>query len=341
MDVTTTGRLVIPMNISPLRPDPEAYRAAETDRIAAVLDGYRVLVIEGTDAAVFLQAQLSSDIASLAAGTAQFSAFHSAKGRVFANFVLFRSGREGVPPRFYAILPSDLAGPLRQRLALFVLRAKVTLSVPENLALVGIGGPGAATPATGDHASLSASSLAVRWPDGRVTVIVDRGAVDAAIEECEKRGARRAPESIFDWLGVRAGIALIDAALSGELLPQALNWDVGGGVNFRKGCYPGQEIIARTHYLGRAKERLFLFHSAAASPVPATRLFSSAFGTQPCGVVVNAAFDAEGGALVLAAAQVDAAEQDVRLGAPDGPRLTRRPLPYAVPEARAQRDRIA
>ena len=140
---------------------------------------------------------------------------------------------------------------------------------------------------------------------------------------------------------MRAGIALIDAALSGELLPQALNWDVGGGVNFRKGCYPGQEIIARTHYLGRAKERLFLFHSAAAPPVPATRLFSSAFGTQPCGVVVNAAFDAEGGALVLAAAQVDAAEQDVRLGAPDGPRLTRRPLPYAVPEARAQRDRIA
>jgi len=87
------------MNMSPHPPDPEAYRAAETDVIAAVLDGYRVLVIEGPDAAVFLQAQLSSDIASLAAGTAQFSALHSAKGRVIANFVLFRSSREAVPPR--------------------------------------------------------------------------------------------------------------------------------------------------------------------------------------------------------------------------------------------------
>jgi len=339
--VTTAGRLVIPMNMSPHPPDPEAYRAAETDVIAAVLDGCRVLVIEGPDAAVFLQAQLSSDIASLAAGTAQFSALHSAKGRVIANFVLFRSSREAVPPRFYAILPKTQAAPLRQRLALFVLRAKVTLSVPEDVALIGIGGPGAAILATGDRASSSIAAPAVPWPDGRVTFIVDRSAVDAAIEECEKRGARRAPESIFDWLGLRAGIALIDAALSGELLPQALNWDVVGGVNFRKGCYPGQEIIARTHYRGRAKERLFAFHSVAAPPPAATRLFSSAFGVQPCGVVVNAAFDAEGGALVLAATQVDAAEQDVRLGAPDGPLLTRRPLPYAVPEARAQRDHIA
>ena len=104
--------------------------------------------------------------------------------------------------------------------------------------------------------------------------------------------------------------------------PQTANWDVLGGVNFQKGCYTGQEIIARTQYLGRLKERLFAFHAPCATVgPPGDRLYSPAFGEQPCGTVVNAAPAPDGGCELLAVLQLAAAASgDVRLGALDGPR---------------------
>jgi tRNA-modifying protein YgfZ len=117
-------------------------------------------------------------------------------------------------------------------------------------------------------------------------------------------------------------------------VPQTANWDLLGGVNFRKGCYTGQEIIARMQYLGRIKERLFAFHVDARDVAPATRLYSAAFGEQACGTVVDAAPDPVGGTALLAVAQLAAAgADDLMLGAPGGPRLARRPLPYDVPDA--------
>lgn len=333
--------------MSPATPPASTdFRPGETGLIASTLDEYAVLAIEGGDATEFLHAQLSSDVRSLAPGAAQLSAFHSAKGRVLANFLLFRARKAASAPRYLAILRGDLIESLRQRLSRFVLRAKVSLSAPQDLALIGLGGPGAAGSAASDFSASIESrhpeATAIPWPDGRVSLVVERGAQEAVIAAIESRGARRVHAAIWDWLGIRAGIPLIGAALSGELLPQALNWDVVGGITFQKGCYPGQEIIARTHYLGRAKERLYAFHVAAPPPAPATPLFSSAFGTQACGVVVNAAFDVDGGAILLASAQVDAAERgDLRLAAPDGARLAPQALPYALPAPRAQRDRIA
>jgi folate-binding Fe-S cluster repair protein YgfZ len=104
-----------------------------------------------------------------------------------------------------------------------------------------------------------------------------------------------------------------------------------GGVSFQKGCYPGQEIVARTRYLGRLKERLYALHTTAGA-APGDRLYGSVFGDQPCGTVLNAAAAPEGGTTLLAVVQIAAAEaRDLRLAAVDGPRIDGRALPYAVP----------
>ena len=123
---------------------------------------------------------------------------------------------------------------------------------------------------------------------------------------------------------------VITAATQDLFVAQTANWDVLGGISFGKGCYTGQEIIARTQYLGRLKERLFLFHAAGPAVAAGTRLFSAVFGDQPCGTVVDAAGAPAGGADLLAVLQLAAAESgDVRLGAPDGAPLEPLPLPYA------------
>jgi folate-binding protein YgfZ len=131
-------------------------------------------------------------------------------------------------------------------------------------------------------------------------------------------------------------VPIVTAATQDAFVPQAANWDVLGGVSFRKGCYTGQEIIARMQYLGRLKERLYLLHGEKPSAAGA-RLYSAAFGDQPAGTVVDSAGAPDGGHDMLAVVQVEAIEAgDVRLDAPDGARLEPLPLPYVVPPA-AQR----
>jgi folate-binding protein YgfZ len=152
------------------------------------------------------------------------------------------------------------------------------------------------------------------------------------VEDALARHARHGEGNAWRWHGIAAGVPLVTAATTDQFVAQALNWDALGGLDFRKGCYPGQEIVARTRYLGRLKERLFLFHVDAPAPAAGSRLYSPAFGEQACGTVVNAATAPDGGADLLAVVQLAAAESPgVALGAPDGPAPVPRPLPYALP----------
>jgi folate-binding protein YgfZ len=158
------------------------------------------------------------------------------------------------------------------------------------------------------------------------------------------RHAQHADSDTWRWLTVHAGVPVITAATQDKFVPQTVNWDVLGGVNFQKGCYTGQEIIARTQYLGRLKERLYAFAAPTAAIAIASgdRLYSPEFGEQPCGTVVNAAAAPRGGCELLAVVQIAAAATgEVHAGAPDGPLLTLLPLPYGVPAPAAPRLRTA
>jgi tRNA-modifying protein YgfZ len=317
--------------------------AARDNVVACDLGPLSVLSISGVDAEAFLQGQLSSDVSGVADGGAQYTSFNSPKGRMLANFVLWReSGGD-----FRALLPGDLAAPIGKRLAMFVLRSKVTVAdVSADSVRFGIGGPKAADelraafgeipPTLGSLHRDGATLLGLPGP--RYVILVPAAAA-AATGERLARGAVRAPFSVWQWLTIRAGVPVVTAPTQDQLIAQSANWDVLGGVNFRKGCYTGQEIIARMQYLGRQKERLYAFHADSAA---VTRVFGPAFGDQPCGIVVNAAPAPEGGHDLLAVVQLAAAETgNLRLSASDGAALAPRPLPYAVPPPQAPRGRVS
>jgi folate-binding protein YgfZ len=303
--------------------------------------GSALLEVAGDDAVTFLQGQLSSDVASLAAGQAQFFSYNSPKGRVLANGVLWRAGAPADPPRVLMVLAADLAQAIARRLAMYVLRAKVTVrDVRDQYTLLGLAGAGgghAARDALGvSVATLTAVSFgndatAVGLPDGRV-VIAAAAASAPLVHAALARHAAIAAASMWRWFGIAAGVPKVTAATSDMFVPQALNWDLLGGVSFQKGCYTGQEIIARMQYLGRLKERLYAFRTQADDVKPGARLYASVFGEQACGTVVNAAPDPAGGSALLAVVQRDAADAGgVRLDALDGVPLLPQRLPYAVP----------
>ena len=313
--------------------------------VACAHVGWGVLRVAGDDAAEFLQGQLSSDVSSLAAGEGQYWSYNSPKGRMLANGVLWRSPADEAEGGIVMLLAADLAEAIRRRLAMFVLRAKVTVDdASARHALIGLAGAGNVAAARDAFGVVPAPLVAQTFDDGasafmlpdRRVVIVATTANVRILRAAIARHASVVENDVWRWHGIAAGVPWITAATSDLFVAQTANWDLLGGVNFQKGCYTGQEIIARMQYLGRLKERLFAFHADVLDVVPATRLYSSAFGDQACGTVVNAAPDPGGGTALLAVAQLAAAAADtLTLGAPDGPRLTRRPLPYEVPGAPA------
>ena len=324
---------------------PPALVAARDAAVVCDLAPLAVLAISGPDAGTFLHGQVSSDVTGLADGAAQYTSFNSPKGRMLANFVLWREG----PGDFRALLPADLAAPVRKRLAMFVLRSKVTLAdVSEGTARFGVGGPHAAATMRAamsvvpePFAVAKADAATVLGLPGPRYVILAPVEVAAATGERLARDAVRAPFAVWQWLTIHAGVPVVTTPVQDQFIAQAANWDVLGGVNFRKGCYTGQEIIARMQYLGKLKERLFAFHADPDSIAPGTRVCGPAFGGQACGVVVNAAPAPEGGSDLLAVVQLAAAVVgDLHLGAPDGPALSPRSLPYAVPAPEPPRARI-
>jgi hypothetical protein len=327
-------------------PDEPARLAARDSAVLCDLAPLRVLAVGGADAEAFLQGQLSCDVKGLAPGTCRYGSFNSPKGRMLANFVIWRSPAGS--DRFEMLLPEDVAEPVAKRLRMYVLRSKVVLTdVSADTRRFGIGGPAApaalvaafgASPSA--HETLHAREATVLGlPGPRFVVLAAPGEAEAV----QARFAGHATATDFDvwqWLTIRAGVPIITAATQDAFVAQVANWDVLGGVDFKKGCYTGQEIIARTHYLGRLKERTFLFHADVPDVAPGDRIFSAVFEAQPCGTVVNAARAPGGGFDLLAVLQIGAQERgDARLRAPDGPPLVSLPLPYVIPAATAPRGR--
>lgn len=321
-------------------PLEEALAAAREGAVVCDLSPLAVLAISGVDAGRFLQGQLSCDVEALPEGAARYASFNSAKGRMLANLVLWRDGMG-----FRALLAGDIADATRKRLAMYVLRSKVAIEdVSSATARFGLGGP---------HAAAVLREAWGVWAEPMVVVRTDHGLVMAlpgpryvlfasagAIEPIQGASVR-APFAVWQWLTVRAGVPVVTAPLSDQLIAQTANWDLLDGLDFRKGCYTGQEIIARTQHLGRLKERLFAFHVDGDPVAAGTRVFGPPFGAQPCGVVVNAAPAPGGGSDLLAVVQLAAADAGVlRLGSPDGAVLVSLPLPYAIPKPATPRGRV-
>lgn len=320
--------------------------AARDAAVVCDLSPLAVLRVAGLDAATFLQGQFTNDVAALGLGSAQYSAWCSPKGRMLANFVVRRSG-ESI---YELLLPEILSDTIAKRLRMFVLRSRVTVfDASSETIRLGVGGPGAgtavgkalgATPAVGDVAS-AGEVIVTALPGPRYIIVVAPEAAASCWDRL-RSGCLPAGFPAWQWLTIRAGIPVITPPTADLFVPQAANWDALGGINFQKGCYAGQEIVARTQYLGRLKERLALAHLGGAPPAPGERLYSAVFGEQACGTIVNAAAAPDGGSDLLVVLQLAAAESgDAHLGAIDGAALRLLALPYELPAPAAPRGRIA
>jgi len=285
-----------------------------------------VIRARGADAATFLQGQLTNDVLSLGPERAILAGFCSAKGRLQASFWVTRPA----PDELLLVCAADLLAPTLKRLSMFVLRSKCKLDdATAELPLVGVAGAGF-EPAGAMTWRVQDTALGktIRVPDaaGQPRCIVI-GANAAALVE----GPVLALDT-WRWLDLQAGVPLIQAATVDKFVPQMLNYEIVGGVDFKKGCYPGQEVVARSQYRGTIKRRMFLFDTDG-DAVPGVELFDARDAGQPAGMVVNAAPNPQGGCSLLAEVKLAAVDgvSQLRLGDAAGPSLTLRELPYRVP----------
>jgi folate-binding protein YgfZ len=316
--------------------DPrDAVKTASSGPVGCVVQGQGILRVRGVDAGAFLQGQLTNDVGAVSVGAGQLTAWCSAKGRVLANGVLWRNGED----EFLWLLHAALLPRVLQRLRLFVLRAKVSLDdATTDFLQVGIGGPGGAEVVRTSWGSapepfqtfIADDCSVLALPAGRF-LLVAPAARSAMLDGRVATALPRAHEAAWDWLTLRAGIPLVTAATQEAFVPQMLNWEILGGVNFRKGCYPGQEIVARTQHRTTAKERTYLAHvSTPPAPEAGDPVHSPVFGEQACGRLVNVAPAPDGGYDVLAVMQT-ASAREAHLQSPAGPPLALLDLPYEVP----------
>ncbi|MEO7057776.1 MAG: folate-binding protein [Caldimonas sp.] len=289
-----------------------------------------VIRAEGPDAAAFLQGQLTNDVLNLPESRARLAGFCSAKGRLQATFIVWRSGAT----TFYLVCSTSLLAATMKRLSMFVMRAKCKLvDASAEIELHGQVGRSATTTladaAVWDKRELAAGSV-VRLPDvdglPRALVALPAGSGDGF------EGHPALSVDAWRWLDVRSGICTIEAATVDLFVPQMLNFELVGGVDFQKGCYPGQEVVARSQYRGTTKRRTFLF-DCDALPSPGEDVFASGNDAgEPVGIVVNAARRPDStGASALIEVRLGALDaSSLHLASPGGSDLRRVALPYPV-----------
>lgn len=261
-----------------------------------------ILDISGEDAQTFLQNQVPSDIRLLSPEKAQISGWCTAKGRLLTTFILWPQNSG-----YRLVLAADVRDSIAKRLKMYVLRLKVQIHVPDDLVY------GLLNPAT------SLGALTLPTEDWQVATTDDISAVRLDATRCLLTGSIRAfttlsgeltQGSTEDWLraDIAQGFPLVTQATSEHYVPQMVNLDKLGGVSFKKGCYPGQEIVARTHYLGKIKRHLYRV-SATEALQAGQEVRATALNGQSCGSLVTVAPAADGQSwLALAVLQEDAAE---------------------------------
>ncbi|HSB26005.1 MAG TPA: folate-binding protein [Burkholderiaceae bacterium] len=289
------------------------------------LTDWALLRASGADAASFLQGQLTQDVAGLPSGEARLGGYCSPKGRLLASFVVWRMADD----EFGLLCSTDLADAVRKRLSMYVLRARCRVEHASDWAVFGCAG----SEGTDGPGSWQARQHGAQWLIGLPSV--DRVARWLLVQPATAPLPERPALDLLTWrwLEVSSGVPRITAATAEQFVPQMINFELVGGVHFQKGCYPGQEVVARSQYRGTIKRRMHLFATTGAVH-PGQELFHSDDPAQPAGMVVNAAELAGRGTRLLAEVKLAALDGgSLRLGGADGPLLQRLPLPYPMTDA--------
>ncbi|HHM05191.1 MAG TPA: folate-binding protein [Gammaproteobacteria bacterium] len=315
-------------------------RVASSGAIISDLSHLALLRARGPDAATFLQGQLTHDIHAATATHSPLAAHCSPQGRVLALLrILAREDGYGL------LLPRALLEDTLARLRTYVLMAKVSLEPDPETVLIGYAAATAEATLTGllggcpteDHGTLStAAYTTVRLPGPHPRFVISGSAADIQTL-WQKLDVNAAPVGAAPWrlLDILAGMPQVTPETADRFVPQMLNLDVLGAINFQKGCYTGQEVVARMRYLGKLKRRMFLLHCDADTPPgPGAALYSPALRSdEAAGTVVSAAPHPDGGSRLLAVLRLEAQDAAWRLGGINGPACQRGTLPYSWEKA--------
>lgn len=297
------------------------------------LSHFGVIRAIGEEAVQFLQGQLTQDVVSLTLSEARLAAYCNAKGRMQASFIIFKRSSDEI----FLICSQDILAATLKRLSMFVLRAKVKLSdASADFRLYGLAGK-------------ALEELSSIYPAWTKTDIDTTNLVFLPIGDNQPRALWCVPANspshtqitmnsmLWHWLDVQSGITMITQPIFEYFVPQMLNYESVGGVNFKKGCYPGQEIVARSQYRGTLKRRAYLLHSDT-EPRVGEEVFHITDTTQPCGHIAAMAVNPSGGFDVISSMQTSAAddamahcdETRLTLGSATGAVLTLLTLPYKI-----------
>lgn len=305
---------------------------AEQQAFISYLPDLGVIRASGEDARHFLHNQLTNDISSLGTGEACLAGYCSPKGRLLATLLVW-----AVDDALMLMLPKSLLQGFQKRLHMFVLRSKVTLEdVSDTLCVAGVGLASTASTSSVPNAVYRSQPMAggelIRVPDAMgmaralwVGPVAKREEIALSLP-----GLSPQPQSYWRWLDIQAGVPQLLEATREQFVPQMVNFELLGGVNFRKGCYPGQEIVARSQYLGKLKRRMLLARVDVAEVAPGTEVFSEDDPGQPCGMIVNAERGPDGQIACLVEIKLAAAQSPVHLGSAGGPTLCFDTLPYTL-----------
>ncbi len=310
--------------------------AAQNSTILTDLSDFALIAASGVDAGSFLQGQFTNDINKISHERAQYSGYCSPKGRLLANFLVWQTGSD-----YFLQIPAEVAPSVQKRLSMFVLRAKVLLQdKSDDYVRLGVAGSNAEAAACDIFPGGLAEDLAVRSKDELTLIRLapQRFEVIAPVQAApgiwQKLAAHAQPvgQHVWSWLNIQAGLPIIRTATQDQFVPQMVNFELIGGVDFKKGCYTGQEIVARTQYLGKLKRRLYLADlQSNDAPAAGDALYSADLGEQASGMIVNAALSPSGSYSLLASIQIaSAATQTIHWQSLTGPTLAIRNLPYPV-----------
>lgn len=317
--------------------DPAAELAAARDgTVIAALPDFGLIRIAGEEAAHFLHNLVTNDIKGLAPDSVRPAALCTAKGRMIASFHVWHDRNDDL----LLLLSADILPGILKKLSMYVLRSKAKLTdASEERVLIGLSGAqaealvqelGAAVPFPLQVVPFDAGQV-LRLDERRFLLAVEPSQAEAVWSRLAAK-ARHVGANAWRWLEIAAGQPRIVAGTQEAFIPQMVNLEAPavGGVSFTKGCYPGQEIVARTQYLGKVKRRMFRAKLESA-PAPGTHVYAPETGDQHCGGIVTVAAAPEGGYECLVVVQESCADAgEVHVGALTGPRLEFLALPYAL-----------
>ena len=301
-----------------------------------------LIALDGEEAASFLHNQLTNDVEHLGLGEARLAGYCSPKGRLLASFLMWRNDTT-----IFLQLSRDIQVAVQKRLSMFVLRAKAKLSdatdAPANQVVLGLGGGLAEAVLQTWFDTLPAKPFArLEHPLGTLIRVADVFGAARYQWLMSAETAQTVAPVLADRLSVggkdawhlseiHAGVPQITKATQEQFVPQMVNYELLGGVNFKKGCYPGQEIVARSQYLGKLKRRTTLVGIADPAAAAGMEVFATADPEQPCGMIVNAAPNGNGGVDALVEMKLAAIEAgSVRLGSAAGTPLAFLDMPYVL-----------